>query len=144
MLLPGGILMLVIIVVPAARGGVMSLLDLDQYTLRSWLQAPFIGLGNYVEAVTASPLLHSIGISVGVRGDRHGRHPADRRGGGAGHAEPVPRAAALVRSLFLIPYVAPGVRRRHAVAHDAAARRRRRHGCSARSASTPGCGSTGR
>lgn len=106
MLLPGGILMLVIIVVPLIVAVVMSTLDLDQYTLQSWLQAPFVGLGNYVEAVTASPLLRSIGISVSFAVIA------------AVITMPVGLAAALatqnrfrgralVRSLFLIPYVLP-------------------------------------
>ena len=85
----------------------MSTLDLDQYTLQSWLQAPFIGLQNYVEAMTSSSLLRSIGISVSLRrsSPRSSRcrsawpPPSPRRTGSAG--------AALVRSLFLIPYVLP-------------------------------------
>ncbi|WP_374010026.1 carbohydrate ABC transporter permease [Leifsonia sp. LS-T14] len=106
MLLPGGILMLVIIVVPLIVAVVMSTLDLDQYTLQSWLQAPFIGLGNYVEALTASPLLRSIGISVSFAaiaavvtlpiGVAAALATQNRF-----------RGRALVRSLFLIPYVLP-------------------------------------
>jgi multiple sugar transport system permease protein len=84
----------------------MSTLDLDQYTLQSWLQAPFIGLGNYVEAITASPLLRSIGISVSFAviaavvtmpiGLAAALATQNRF-----------RGRALVRSLFLIPYVLP-------------------------------------
>ena len=106
MLLPGGILMLLIIVVPLIVAAVMSTLDLDQYTLQSWLQAPFIGLGNYVEAVTASPLLRSIGISVSFAliaavvtmpiGVAAALATQNRF-----------RGRALVRSLFLIPYLLP-------------------------------------
>lgn len=106
MLLPGGILMLLIIVVPLVVAVVMSALDLDQYTLQSWLQAPFIGLGNYIEAVAASPLLRSIGISVSFAliaavvtmpiGVAAALATQNRF-----------RGRALVRSLFLIPYVLP-------------------------------------
>lgn len=106
MLLPGGILMLLIIMVPLIVAVLMSALDLDQYTLQSWLQAPFIGLGNYVEAVTASPLLRSIGISVSFAviaavvtmpiGLAAALATQNRF-----------RGRALVRSLFLIPYVLP-------------------------------------
>jgi multiple sugar transport system permease protein len=106
MLLPGGILMVVIILVPLVVAVAMSALDLDQYTLQSWLQAPFIGLGNYVEAVTASPLLRSIGISVSFAviaavvtlpiGVAAALATQNRF-----------RGRALVRSLFLIPYVLP-------------------------------------
>ncbi|GAA2066582.1 carbohydrate ABC transporter permease [Leifsonia soli] len=106
MLLPGGILMLVVIVVPLIVAVVMSTLDLDQYTLQSWLQAPFVGLGNYVEAVASSPLLRSIGISVSFAviaavvtlpiGLAAALATQNRF-----------RGRALVRSLFLIPYVLP-------------------------------------
>ncbi|WP_426520121.1 carbohydrate ABC transporter permease [Diaminobutyricibacter sp. McL0618] len=106
LLLPGGILMVLVIVVPLIVAVLMSTLDLDQYTLQSWLQAPFIGLQNYVEAVTSSPLLHSIWISVsfaviaavvtlpiGVAAALATQNRFRGRG--------------LVRSLFLIPYVLP-------------------------------------
>ncbi|GAA1438755.1 carbohydrate ABC transporter permease [Leifsonia poae] len=106
MLLPGGILMLLIIVVPLLVAVLMSTLDLDQYTLQSWLQAPFIGLQNYVEAVTSSSLLRSVGISVSFAliaavvtmpiGLAAALATQNRF-----------RGRALVRSLFLIPYVLP-------------------------------------
>ena len=106
MLLPGGILMVLVIVIPLILAVVISMLDLDQYTLRSWLQAPFIGLGNFVEAVTKSTLLRSIGISasfaaiaavatlpIGVFAALATQNAFRGRG--------------LVRSIFLIPYVLP-------------------------------------
>ncbi len=106
LLLPGGILMMLVIVIPLLVAVVMSTLDLDQYTLQRWLQAPFIGLQNYVEALTRSSLLHSIWISVsfaviaavvtlpiGVAAALATQNPFRGRG--------------LVRSLFLIPYVLP-------------------------------------
>ena len=106
MLLPGGVLMILVIVVPLLVAVLMSSLDLDQYTLRSWLQAPFIGIQNYVEAVVSSSLLRSIGISVsfaliasavtmpiGVLAALATQNKF--------------RGRALVRSLFLIPYVLP-------------------------------------
>jgi multiple sugar transport system permease protein len=106
MLLPGGILMLLVIVVPLVVAVLMSTLDLDQYTLQSWLQAPFIGLQNYFEAITSSSLLRSIGISVSFAVIA------------AVVTMPIGLAAALatqnkfrgralIRSLFLIPYVLP-------------------------------------
>ncbi|GAP59011.1 part of a binding-protein-dependent transport system [Arthrobacter sp. Hiyo1] len=64
MLIPGGLLMVIIIVVPLLLGIFMSGLDLDQYSLRKWVSAPFIGVQNFVEALTASPLLHAIWLSV--------------------------------------------------------------------------------
>ena len=106
MLLPGGILMVLVIVIPLILAVVISMLDLDQYTLRSWLQAPFIGLGNFAEAVTKSTLLRSIGISasfaaiaavatlpIGVFAALATQNAFRGRG--------------LVRSIFLIPYVLP-------------------------------------
>jgi len=64
LLIPGGVLMVTIIVVPILIALYMSVLNLDQYTLRQWLNAPFIGVGNYVEALTQSPLLMSFWISI--------------------------------------------------------------------------------
>jgi multiple sugar transport system permease protein len=106
MLAPGGILMVLVIVIPLAIALLISLLDLDQYTLRDWLQAPFIGVANYVEAFTKSALLHSIWISVsfaliasavtlpiGVAAALATQNRFRGRG--------------LVRSIFLIPYVLP-------------------------------------
>src|SRR5689334_9961946 len=63
LLAPGGVLMTVVIVLPLLLAFYISLIDLDQYTLRRWLDAPFIGLKNFVEAFQ-SGLLHSIWISV--------------------------------------------------------------------------------
>ena len=106
MMIPGGALMVVVIVVPILLGLFMSGLTLDQYTVRQWLSAPFIGVDNYVEAVTQSPLLKSFWISVSFAVLS------------TAAAVPLGVAAALatqnrfpgravVRSLFLIPYVMP-------------------------------------
>lgn len=106
LLLPGGILMLVIIGIPVIVAVYISLTDLDQYTLRSWFQAPFVGVANFVEAVTDTPLLRSIWISVsssviialatlplGV--------------GAALAVHNAMRGRTIIRSLFLLPYVLP-------------------------------------
>jgi multiple sugar transport system permease protein len=105
LLAPGGALMTVIIVIPLLLAGYLSLIDLDQYTLRRWLQAPFIGVQNYVEAFQ-SGLPHSIWISVsfavvstiatvpiGVAAAIATQNRYRGRG--------------LVRAVFLIPYVLP-------------------------------------
>src|SRR3954465_8264190 len=63
LLLPGGVLMTLIIVIPLLLAFYISLIDLDQYTLRRWLDAPFIGLQNFTEAFQ-SGLPHAIWISV--------------------------------------------------------------------------------
>lgn len=106
MLVPGGLLTLLVIVVPLLVAVYISLLDLDLYTFREWLRAPFVALGNYVDAVTQEGLLHAIAVSlgyalivtavtlpVGVAAAlaTHNRFPG--RG--------------LVRSILLIPYVLP-------------------------------------
>jgi multiple sugar transport system permease protein len=106
MLLPGAVLTLLVIAVPLAVAAVISLLDLDQYTFRRWIRAPFIGLGNYAEALRHSDLLHAIAVSAGYAaivtvlvlpiGLAAALSTQDRM--------PV---RGLVRSVFLIPYVLP-------------------------------------
>ncbi|SBN62507.1 multiple sugar transport system permease protein [Curtobacterium sp. 9128] len=106
MLLPGGVLMLAVIVVPLLVGVFIAMLDLDQYTLRQWFSAPFVGFANFAEAITDSPLLHSIWISaslavlvtavtvpIGVAAAISTQNRFPGRG--------------LVRSIYLIPYVLP-------------------------------------
>ena len=106
MLAPGGALMLVVIVIPLLLGLYIALTDLDQYSLRRWLSAPFVGVGNFTEAVTESSLLRSIWISVsfavlstivtvpiGVAA--------------AVVTQNAYRGRAFVRAIFLIPYVLP-------------------------------------
>lgn len=105
LLIPGGSLLTVIIVIPLLLAVYLSLIDLDQYTLRRWLRAPFIGVQNYVEAFH-SGLPHSMWISVsfavvstiatvpiGVAAAIATQNRFRGRG--------------LVRAVFLIPYVLP-------------------------------------
>lgn len=106
MLAPGGVLMLVIIVIPLAVALYISLLDLDQYTFREWVSAPFIGIDNYIEAINKSDLVHGVLVSVGYAtlvtvvilpvGVAAALATQDRFAG-----------RAVVRSVFLIPYVLP-------------------------------------
>jgi multiple sugar transport system permease protein len=106
MLAPGGALMTVVIIVPLILGLYIAFTDLDQYTLRRWLNAPFVGAQNFVEAVTSSSLLRSIWISVsfavlstivtvpiGVAA--------------AIVTQNAYRGRAFIRAVFLIPYVLP-------------------------------------
>lgn len=106
LLAPGGVLTLLVIVVPLGVALYISLLDLDQYTFREWVHAPFIGVGNYVEAVRDSPVLHAIGLSTSYAAIA------------TAATLPLGVAAALatqnrfpgrgaVRSVFLVPYVLP-------------------------------------
>ncbi|MFF5296507.1 carbohydrate ABC transporter permease [Paractinoplanes globisporus] len=105
LLTPGGLLMVLVILVPLALALWISLTDLDQYTLRRWIQAPFIGLDNYVESFDAG-LLHSIWISVSFA------LIATAATVPIGIAAAVVtqnkyRGRGLVRAVFLIPYVLP-------------------------------------
>src|SRR4051794_18233084 len=59
LLAPGGLLMTLIILIPLGLAVWISLIDLDQYTLRRWLDAVFIGLKTFTAAFQ-SDLLHSI------------------------------------------------------------------------------------
>jgi multiple sugar transport system permease protein len=106
LLAPGVTLMAIVIGIPFGVAVVISLLDLDQYTFREWLSAPFIGLGNYIEAAQRSALPHAVWVSVssavlatvvavplGVLGALTTQDRFPGRG--------------LVRSLYLIPYVLP-------------------------------------
>jgi multiple sugar transport system permease protein len=106
MLAPGGTLTLLVVVIPFLVAVYISFLDLDQYTFRRWVHAPFIGIDNYVDAWRHSDLLHAVWVSgsaaviatvvalpVGMAAalTTHNRFPG--------------RAA--VRSIYLIPYVLP-------------------------------------
>ena len=106
MLAPGGALIVVVIVIPLLVAMWISLLDLDQYSIREWIHAPFLGVKNYVEALTDSDLLHSVWLSVfyavlvtvattpiGITAALATQQAFRGRG--------------LVRSVFLIPYVLP-------------------------------------
>lgn len=106
MLIPGGALMLIIIVVPLVLGIYMSTLNLDQYTLRRWISSPFIGVENFVEAVTSSPLLHSVWLSVSY--SLLAMVVTLPLGIAAAVAtQNAFKGRAVVRSIFLIPYVLP-------------------------------------
>ncbi|WP_067498908.1 carbohydrate ABC transporter permease [Actinoplanes sp. TFC3] len=105
LLAPGGVLLVVVVAVPLGLAVWISLIDLDQYTLRRWVEAPFLGLGNYAESLDTA-LLHSIWVSVSFAV--------------LATAITVPigvaaalvtqnayRGRAVVRAIFLIPYVLP-------------------------------------
>jgi multiple sugar transport system permease protein len=105
LLAPGGLLMTVVIILPLLLAVYIALIDLDQYTLRRWLQAPFIGLHNFVEAFQ-SGLLHSTWISVSFA--VIATAATVPLGVAAAVATQNPyRGRAVVRAVFLIPYVLP-------------------------------------
>lgn len=106
MLIPGGALMVIIVVLPMLLGIYMATLNLDQYSLRRWVSAPFIGAENFVEALTGTPLIRAIWLSVsyslvamiitlplGIAAAVATQNAFKGRG--------------IVRSVFLIPYVLP-------------------------------------
>ncbi|GHO73887.1 ABC transporter permease [Ktedonobacter sp. SOSP1-85] len=90
----------------------ISFLNLDQYTLRSWIHAPWVGLSNYISALTSGNVigasaLTSLGVSlafsllttllitpIGILA--------------ALTVNTQFRGRTLVRALYLIPYVMPG------------------------------------
>jgi multiple sugar transport system permease protein len=105
-MLPGAVLLFLVVGLPFALAVWMGFLELDQYSLRDWVNAPWAGVANFVEAVTASSMPHSLWISVAfsvlttvfaapigilaaltVNGRMRGRW--------------------LIRSLYLVPYVLP-------------------------------------
>jgi multiple sugar transport system permease protein len=106
MLIPGGALMIIIIIVPLLLGIYIAGLDLDQYTLRKWISAPFIGVGNFVEALGHTPLLRSVWLSVSY--SLLAMIVTLPLGIAAAVAtQNAFKGRALVRSIFLIPYVLP-------------------------------------
>jgi multiple sugar transport system permease protein len=105
MLVPGGVLMVLVIVVPLGTAVDISLLDLDQYTFRRWLDAPFIGLDNFRTALD-SGLLHAIWLSAAYAAlVTVATVPIGITAAVATHDRF--RGRGLVRSLFLVPYVLP-------------------------------------
>src|SRR5581483_61797 len=67
---PSVALLMLIIGVPFLIAFYISFLNLDQYTLRSWISAPWVGLSNYVSSLVAGNVvgastLGSLAVSIG-------------------------------------------------------------------------------
>src|SRR2546421_9067908 len=67
---PSILLLMLVIGVPFLIAVYISFLNLDQYTLRSWIYAPWVGLSNYVASFVAgngvgASTLGSLAVSVG-------------------------------------------------------------------------------
>ncbi|MGH3309493.1 MAG: carbohydrate ABC transporter permease [Streptomyces sp.] len=103
---PAVVLLTLIVLVPLGFAAWISFLELDQYSLRQWLDAPWVGMANYVEAISKSTLAHSLWISVAFSLLT------------TALAAPIGLMAALslnarfrgrglARSVFLVPYVIP-------------------------------------
>ncbi|WP_250034584.1 carbohydrate ABC transporter permease [Paractinoplanes maris] len=105
LLTPGGVLMILVVLIPLAVALWISLIDLDQYSLRRWVEAPFIGLDNFVESFS-SGLLNSIWISVSFAVlSTIATIPIGIAA--ALVTQNKYKGRALVRAVFLIPYVLP-------------------------------------
>src|SRR5262249_34876070 len=105
------LLFVLIIGIPFLIAFYISFLNLDQYTLRSWVSAPWVGLSNYVSSLVAGnvvgastlgSLAVSLGFSllttlfitpIGILG--------------ALTVNTQYRGRAIIRALYLIPYVMP-------------------------------------
>ncbi|HET7269938.1 MAG TPA: hypothetical protein VFI90_02515, partial [Rubrobacter sp.] len=57
LLWPNVIVVLLIVALPFLIAVYTSFLSVDQYTLRQWVGAPWVGLENYVAALTGSNVL---------------------------------------------------------------------------------------
>lgn len=111
MILPAVALLLILVVAPFVIGIYTSLTKLDQYTIGNWIQAPFVGFENYINAfqegnaigasalqslwvsLSFSVLTTIIIVPIGIIGALLVNSPF--------------RGRAWVRALFLIPYVMP-------------------------------------
>lgn len=59
LLVPAVVLLGVVILLPAALDVYLSFFNVNLTTLSEWYAAPFVGLGNYVEAITTSNAIES-------------------------------------------------------------------------------------
>jgi len=111
LMIPTALFLIVVVLVPFFLGLYVSLTNLNQYTIANWLHAPFVGLANYVAALTqpgavSASFPQSIWASVSfalfttvaiVPISIVGALMMDAEFPGRG----------FFRSLFLIPYVIP-------------------------------------
>ncbi len=108
---PSIALLVVIIGIPLLIAIYISFLNLDQYTLRSWLHAPWVGLANYVTALTAGNVIGASALtSLGVSLAFSLLTTLVNTPIGILAALTVNtnfRGRTLVRSLYLVPYVIP-------------------------------------
>jgi multiple sugar transport system permease protein len=108
---PSILLLVVIIGIPLLIAVYISFLNLDAYTLRSWLHAPWVGLDNYVKALTSGNVigasaLVSLGVSLGF--SLLTTLLITPIGILAALTVNTPyRGRAFVRVLYLVPYVIP-------------------------------------
>lgn len=111
MLVPGLVLLTLLIAIPFLIAVYSSFTGLNEYTLGHWMHAPFVGLGNYIDAffqanVLGASVPQSLGVSVSFSVlctlfitpiGLFAALAVNRPFGGR----------ALVRALFLVPYALP-------------------------------------
>ncbi|MGW0336927.1 carbohydrate ABC transporter permease [Streptomyces sp. NPDC003011] len=111
LILPAALLELLVHIIPMLLGVWIGFLDLDQYTIRRWVDAPFVGLQNFVDGLdSATPIgdqfLSTIGrtllYTVIVVGGSWVLGMA-----GAVFLSSNIRGRGLLRTLFLVPYALP-------------------------------------
>jgi multiple sugar transport system permease protein len=108
---PSVALLALIIIVPFLIAFYLSFLNLDQYTLRQWVHAPWVGLTNYVQALTGGSVvgasaLESIAVSVGFSVLTTLFITPIGILAALTVNTPI-RGRAIVRSLYLVPYILP-------------------------------------
>lgn len=108
---PSVALLTLIILVPFLIAFYISFLQLDQYTLRAWIHAPWVGLTNYVQALTAGNVvgasaLQSIAVSVGFSVLTTLFITPIGILAALTVNTPI-RGRAIIRSLYLVPYILP-------------------------------------
>ncbi|HLZ59232.1 MAG TPA: sugar ABC transporter permease [Ktedonosporobacter sp.] len=111
LLWPSVLMLILIVGIPFLIAFYISFLNLDQYTLRSWIHAPWVGLSNYLTALTTENVvgastLVSLGVSIAFSvlttlfitpiGILAALTVNTRY-----------RGRTLVRALYLVPYVTP-------------------------------------
>lgn len=113
LLAPALVLMIAISFLPAVMGAYISFFGVDIGTIRHWYAAPFVGLQNYVDALTVSNIVsgsaaHALAVSVGfaVLTTAIATPMGFLAAISVNHRF---RGRVVVRGWFLVPYVIPGV-----------------------------------
>lgn len=111
MLIPAGLAILVIVIIPVCLTVVLSLEDVNVSTLREWLGAPFYGIQNYVHAfIQPSTLGINLGRSILISFEFSLLTTAIITPVGLIAAFSVHRRfkfSGVARAIYLVPYVIP-------------------------------------
>ena len=111
MILPAGLFLVILIAIPFLIGVYISLTRLNQYTIGDWVRAPFIALENYVVGFTqgnalGASTLQSVAVSLGFSLATTAFITPIGMIAALVVNKPFP-GRAVVRVLFLLPYVMP-------------------------------------